>query len=186
MEVSKLKDENAVVLDIIKNQNNFSNNTILLSLGLETFSLLELVPKNMTEINIGETVYIGNEKRDKIQYIKRVLYYDKLSEIAKDELEFVLIDVVKNNEKKFIKFFNICGLITIRKHSLELIKTIGKKHLKEIIEEREIKEFESFEDMKKRCPFMNDIEKGLSLRLIEEIKNSKEIKILTKINTILK
>ena len=46
-------------------------------------------------------------------------------------------------------------------HQIELLPGMGKKHMKEILEKREEKEFESFEDMKKRIPNLPDPEKAI-------------------------
>ena len=71
-----------------------------------------------------------------------------LSEV-RDELRLVTsIDI--NNTEELVDFFNKADAINKRMHQIELIPGFGKKHMQEIIKQREEKEFESFEDMKKR------------------------------------
>jgi len=50
-----------------------------------------------------------------------------------------------------------------------LLPGLGKKHTKEILEVRKEKEFESFEDIKKRIPSLPDPKKVIEKRLIEEL-----------------
>ena len=78
-------------------------------------------------------------------------------------------ELVKNNEATFVNFFNKTGAITIRQHSLELLPNIGKKHMISIIEEREKKPFESFEDITKRVKLMPDPHRVIVERILEEL-----------------
>lgn len=175
----QIKEEFAIVLDIVVNSGKYSDSTSIQAIGTTTFTLLELVPKNGAEIRIGDKVYIGDGKREEIQFIKKSLKIDELSGSSKAELEFILQDIINQREEDFIKFFNQTGPITIRKHSLELIPGIGKKHLNDLLEER-FKPFESFEDLKTRCHFFTDPQKALAQRIIKEIEDPEEFKLFTR------
>jgi putative nucleotide binding protein len=173
-----LKEEFAIILDvIIENQSSFKDNELAQAIGLTNFTLLELVPRPSVILKTGDKVYIGDGKRDEVQYIKRIIHFDKLSSSSKAELEFILIDIINEREEEFVNFFNMAGPITIRKHSLELIPGIGKKHLKDLIEERESKKFESFEDIKSRCQFLADPQKAICNRILFEMENKEDIKL---------
>ncbi len=175
------KEEYAIILDVIfDNHNSFNNSEIAQAVGATNFTLLELVPKQGVILKPSQKVYIGDGKREEIQYIKRSLFPDKLTNAARNELTFSLMDLIDEREVDFINFFNNAGPITIRKHSLELIPGIGKKHLKDLIESREEKKFESFDDIKKRCHFLADPQKAIAERIVKEIEDAEEFKLFVK------
>ncbi|MDP2908277.1 MAG: DUF655 domain-containing protein, partial [Nanoarchaeota archaeon] len=67
--------------------------------------------------------------------------------------------------------------INMRRHQLELMPGIGKKHMWQIIEEREKKQFESFEDIKTRVKLLPDPEKVVIKRILLELNNGDKYKI---------
>ena len=170
-----LKEENAVVLDFLPNGYPFDRrpshrkSPIVQAIGKSRFVLLELVPKKDIFLQPYEEIYIGEGKRDKIHHIVGKLPLNKLTATAKTELEFVVKDLVKNNELKFIEFFNKAQSLTTRMHQLELIPGLGKKHMWEILEKRSEKPFESFKDLKERVKLMPDPEKAILKRILNEI-----------------
>jgi len=172
--LQKEKDEFAVVLDIINQENNYRNSSTIQAIGTKTYSLLELIPKPEADIKIGDKVYIGDGKRDEIQYIKRALYSDKLTNSAKSELIYTIMDIIDDREDEYINFLNNSGPITIRKHALELIPGVGKKHVKDLIEIREEKPFENFKDVKSRISFLSEPQKSFATRIIDEIEGNVE------------
>lgn len=177
----KTKEEYAIILDIIMDSpNSFKDTEIAQALGTTNYTLLELVPKQGVLLKNGQKVYIGDGKRDEIQYIKRALYPNKLSSGAKSELEFALKEIIEDREEEFVKFFNTAGPITIRKHSLELVPGIGKKHLQDLIYERDTKPFTSFADIKERCHFIADPAKAIAQRIMIEIDGTDDFKFFTR------
>ena len=169
------KEEKVVVLDFLPN--GYSSDPrpmhmktpIAQALGKEHFTLLELVPKKGIFLQPYEEVYIGEGKREKIHHIIGRLPVEKLTTTAKSELEYVIKDLVEKNEKRFVDFFNKAQPLTTRMHQLELLPGLGKKHMWEILERREEKLFESFEDIKKRVKLMPDPKKAIIKRILEEI-----------------
>lgn len=173
------REEHAIILDVYS-PSQFSDEINVQAIGSTQFTLLELVPKADAELKMGDKVYIGEGKRDHIQFIKRAIWPDKLTQDAKAELEYVISDIVKEQEDKFTQFFNNAGAITIRKHSLELIPGIGKKHLKDLLYERDEKFFENFEDIEKRCSFLGNPIKAVTQRIIEEMNNQEDFKLFVR------
>jgi len=139
------------------------------AIGEETLILLEMVPRKDVLLNIGERVYIGEGKRDKIYYILGRLYKEKLTEGAKKQLEEFIERIVKEREKTFVDFFNKSEAINKRVHQIELLPGLGKKHMKEILEKRKEKEFSSFEEMKKRIQNLPHPEKAIEKRILQEL-----------------
>ncbi|MBI5064646.1 DUF655 domain-containing protein [Candidatus Woesearchaeota archaeon] len=185
MELQKLKkkEEYAIVLDFLPHGYPFDptpshrKTSIVQALGKERFVLLELVPKKEAFLRPYQEVYIGEGKRDEIHHIIGKLDIEKLTATAKSELEFVIKDSVKKQEKRFVDFFNNAQPLTTRMHQLELLPGLGKKHMWEIIEERQHKPFESFEDIKKRVRLMPDPEKIIVKRITDEILGKEKHKI---------
>ena len=173
-QLRRIKEENAIILDFLPNGYPFDNRpihkktSIAQALGKEHFVLLELVPKKEIFLQPYEEVYIGEGKRDKIHHISGKLPMEKLTQTAKSELEFVIKDIVKKHEKDFVDFFNKALPLTARMHQLELLPGLGKKHMWDILDERKEKEFESFDDLKKRVKLMPDPEKAIVKRILAE------------------
>ncbi|WP_297495409.1 DUF655 domain-containing protein [Thermococcus sp.] len=144
-------------------------------LGEKAFTLLEVAPKE--DLMLYERVFIGKGNRDKILLINRKIAYNDLTDTAKAELPYVVEEIVKNNEERFVQFFNVAPPITNRLHSLELLPGIGKKHMWEIIEERQREPFKSFEDLKKRVKGLPDPVKMIAKRIVDELQDKDRYKL---------
>jgi len=167
------KEEHAIVLEFLPNGYPLEKKMmpIIQAVGKLNLTLLELVPRRGETLEIGEEVYIGEGKRDKIYYILGRLQREKLTEAAKEQLKTFIRKVIKENEKKFVNFFNTATAINKRIHQIELLPSLGKKHMQEILKQRNEKEFESFEDMGKRIQNLPDIEKAVEKRIFQEMTN---------------
>jgi len=177
------REETAIVLDFLPNGYPFDERpmyrktAIAQAIGKEHFSLLELVPKKEATLQPNEEVYIGEGKRDKIHHIVGKIPYDKLTQTARQEVEFIIKDSVEKNEKRFVEFFNKAQPMSTRMHQLELLPGLGKKHMWEIIEARKEKPFESFADIKTRVKLMPDPEKAIIKRILNELQELEKHKI---------
>ena len=171
-----IKEEYAIVLDFLQHGHAFDTrpshlkSAIAQALGKEHFILLELVPKKGCFLQPQEEVYIGEGKRDKVHHIFGKVAYDKLTQTAQAELEFVVSELVEKNQERFVSFFNKAGPINTRRHQLELLPGIGKKHMWEVLEQRNEKPFENFEDIKNRVKLMPNPEKIVIKRIIKELQ----------------
>jgi len=179
----RTKEENAIVLDFLPNGYPFDDRPMYMktpiaqAMGGEHFVLLELVPKKEIHLQPYEEVYIGDGKRDKIHHIIGKLQVSKLTATAKSEMEFVIRDIIKKNEKRFIDFFNRAQPLSTRMHQLELLPGVGKKHMWQIIEARNEKEFDSFKDIKDRVKLMPDPEKVVIKRIQMELEGAEKHKL---------
>ena len=165
------KEEYAIVLDYLPYGYPLEGKMLPIAqaIGVNNFSILQLVPRKGIKLELKEKVYIGEGKRDKIYYILGRLPREKLTETAKLQLQEFVSAVVEEQEKKFIEFFNKAEAINTRLHQIELLPGFGKKHMEEILKARKEKEFESFEEIKKRIPSLPDPKKAVEKRLIEEL-----------------
>jgi|TARA_B100001964_G_scaffold148365_2_gene163528 putative nucleotide binding protein len=174
------KEENGIVLDFLPNgypmdeRPMYMKTPIAQAIGKEHFVLLELVPKKGIHLQPYEEVYIGEGKRDKIHHIVGKLPMSKLTRTAQSEMEFAVKDIVEKSAKKFIDFFNNAKPLSTRMHQIELLPGVGKKHMWEIINARDEKPFDSFDDIKKRVKLMPDPEKIIIKRIVEELEGTEK------------
>jgi len=165
------KEENAIILDFLPYGYVMEQKMmpIAQAIGTNGFTLLQLVPRRGEKFEVGEVAYIGDGKREKVQYILGRCPREKLTETAKIQLEEYVEKAVKDDEEKFLKFFNEAQAINTRLHQFELLPGLGKKHTKALLEARDEKEFESFEDIKTRVHNMPSPEKVVEKRIMEEL-----------------
>ncbi len=180
------REEFAIVLDFLPNGYPFGVRgefqrkfPVAQGIGKIRFGLLELAPKKGISLQPGQEVYLGEGKRDEIHHIIGKLSYSRLTETAKTEVKFILEKLIKENEQRFIQFFNEAGPINMRRHYLELLPGVGKKHMWEIIEQRKEKPFENFEDIKSRVKLLPDPEKLVMKRIISEFEENDNYHIFT-------
>lgn len=176
------KEEFAIILDYLPNGYPLERKMmpIAQAIGKKNLTLLELAPRRGVSLDIGEEVYIGEGKRDKIYYILGKLHREKLTEAAKNQLAEFIEEIVKEREKEFIEFFNKSEAINKRLHQIELLPGFGKKHMQEILKHREEKEFESFEDMKNKIQNLPDPEKAIQKRILVELTNMERYNLFVK------
>ena len=172
------KEENAVVLDYLSrgyvksDMSKFGGKPIAQAIGTEQFTLLELAPKTGVDLEIQDTVYIGKGKRDKIYRVLGKLDYENLTATSRIELDYAIKEIVEQNEENFVEFFNTADAVSTRLHSLELIPGIGKKYMWDIINERDKKKFESFEDIAERLPTLADPASMIVNRIKQELDST--------------
>ncbi|MBS3135288.1 DUF655 domain-containing protein [Candidatus Woesearchaeota archaeon] len=178
-----VKEEYAIVLDFLPNGHPFDarpahiKTPIAQAIGKDHFILLELVPKKDVFLQPLEEVYTGEGKREKIHHIYGKINYEKLTHTARSELDHVVKELIKKHEPRFIEFFNKAGPINMRRHQIELLPGIGKKHMMELLEQRQEKFFENFEDIRKRVKLLPDPEKIVIRRIISELKGEDKYKV---------
>jgi putative nucleotide binding protein len=165
------KEEYAIVLDYLPYGYPLEGKMmpVAQAIGEINFTLLQLIPRKGVTLELKERVYIGEGKRDKIYYIYGRLPADKLTENSKLQLDEFILNVVGEKEKQFVDFFNNSTAINTRMHQIELLPGYGKKHMKEILEQRKEKEFESFDDIKKRIPNIPDPKTAVQKRIVQEL-----------------
>lgn len=177
---SKRYEEFAYVLDYIPRGRSAiireRDGPIVQSIGEDRLTLLEILAVPSADFEVGERFPIGKENRTKIQSVLGKLTYDELSNESRNELEPVLQKLIGHNEAKFISYFNELQPITPRLHALELIPGIGKTFMRQILNQRERKKFESFEDLERRVG-LREPAKLLARRIVEELSGGSRITI---------
>lgn len=173
------KDDWAVVLEFLSHGHYGMSRSqpVAQVLGEKYFSILEVIVREGSELKLGERVYIGDGKREKIKYISGRIGPGELTVAAKEELEDAIVEIIKKSPGQFLDFFNRAGPLTTRLHQIELLPGIGSKHMWAIISERKKKPFESFGDLKKRVPLLPDPVKMVVRRILDEMEDKDKYRI---------
>jgi putative nucleotide binding protein len=152
---------------------------IVQAIGEERLTLLELLAVEDQDFETGEKLKIGREGRAKIMSVFGKLGYEDLTSEAKSQLLSVCEIIVKNNEAKYVAYFNELQPLTPRLHGLELIPGIGKTFMKSILELREKQPFTSFDDIQERVG-LREPGKLVAKRIAEELSGASRVNIFVK------
>ena len=152
---------------------------IVIALGEERLTLLEILGIENSTFDIGERVYIGKEGRTKVQSVLGKMDYGKTPDSAKNEIPKVVESIITKNEKKFVDYINNAQPLTPRTHALELIPGIGKTYMNVIIKEREKEPFQSYRDIQERTGLKEPIQ-HLTERIVEEISGDARMNLFVK------
>ncbi len=181
----RLYEEYAYVLDFLQFGRPVADKSRHLALptvqviGETYFTLLEAEVRSAVTVNLHERVYIGKDRREKINRIIGRIGYADLTANAKAEVLSVLEELIANEEQRFVGFFNNSQAITPRMHALELLPGIGKKSMWQIINAREKKPFESFKDIQERTSVGDPI-KVIAKRILDELGGGEKYRIFSR------
>ncbi|WP_254768295.1 DUF655 domain-containing protein [Salinilacihabitans rarus] len=141
------------------------------AMGVDDFQLYEVAFDEDVRVTIGRRVVVEpTEEREAVVQCRSVEYGD-LSSGAQSEIEYVVHDLVEEDEERFVDFYNEAQPITLRLHQLNLLPGIGKKLRNGILEERKRKPFESFDDLEERVSGLHDPDEILVERILEELRD---------------
>lgn len=173
------REDYGIVLDFLTHGHAGSRirSAVAQVLGEQHLVILEVVPRKGVSLQPGEKIYIGPDKREKVHHVAGRVPYEKLSQTAKGELDRLIENIVDEREEEFVKFYNKCGPISTRLHTLEILPGIGKKHMWDIINARKEKPFESFEDIKTRVKLIPDPRESILKRIMEEIQQKDKYRL---------
>jgi len=171
-----LAEENGVVLDFMPKGKSSSAKTEALAqiIGKDHLTLLEVVPKVGVSLSVGENVYVGKENRTQIELIKGRITYKDLTSNSLSELESVITLMVEANKEKYLNFYNTSRAISLKRHQLELLPGMGKKHMLAILDEREKKPFATLEEIPTRVKGVTEPIKSIVKRIIEELEGPED------------
>ncbi len=169
-------EENALVLDYMPKGKPSAPKTEALAqvIGKDFFTLLEVVPKAGIALNVGEEVYVGKDERPKVELVKGRISFRDLTSNSLSELEEVVTKIILGNKDKYLAFFNTSRAISLRRHQLELLPGMGKKHMLAVLDEREKKPFASLEEIVTRVKGTPDPVKSIVKRIVEELEGPED------------
>ena len=148
-------------------------------MGEQHFTLLEAELKVGATVVVPERIYIGRDRREKVDRIISRISYDQLTANAKAEVTPLIDELVKKQEKRFVDFFNNSQPVTPRMHSLELLPGIGKKSMWTIVNTREKKPFTTYKDIEERTG-LTDVQRMLAKRIFEELSTESKYRVFTR------
>ena len=177
-------EEHAYVLDYLPfgRSSDKSRHLVVPSvqiMGEQHFTLLEAELKVGATVVVPERIYIGRERREKVDRIISRIGYEQLTANAKAEVTPLIDELVKKQEKRFVDFFNNSQPVTPRMHSLELLPGIGKKSMWTIVNTRERKPFSSYKDIEQRTG-LTDVSRMLGKRIFEELSTESKYRLFTR------
>ena len=152
---------------------------IITAIGEDRLTILEILGVPNSTFEIGEKIYIGKDGRTKVLSVLGKLDYEHISSSAQTELPSVVENIVTENESKFVEYLNKAQPLTPRIHALELIPGIGKTYMKIMLEERDKKKFESYDDLQDRVGFKEPI-KHITERIMSEITGESRMNLFVK------
>jgi len=166
------KDDYIIVLDFLPNgkPSDRKAEAVAQGIGEKFLNLLEVAVKEGVSLKANDRLYVGDDKREEVKYIRGRIGYSELTNYAKNMVVEIVTMLVDKDEKRFVNFFNKAGPVTTRLHSLELLPGIGKKHMWDIVGERKKKPFETFKEVQERVPMMPDPKKMVIKRVIEDLE----------------
>ena len=160
-------EKKAIVLDKVKKEIKFKQTPIVQSISTYNFTLLEVVYKDNAKIQ--EIISTENKMVKKINY-------NNLTNNSKKEIEKAIENIILSNPDRFVYFFNNAKPIGLRRHQLDLLPKVGKKHRIAIIEYiKNNGPFKSFDDIRK-IEMLPDPIMIISKRIIDELMDGPEIK----------
>ncbi len=180
-EKTRFFEEYAYVLDYLPRGNPLDKHPqhrrspLAQVLGERFFILLEIQPRKRLEslLEPGSRIYLGEEARRELFHVHGRVCFEDLTMVARGNLPSIVRRIVEGKERIFVMFFNLARPITLRLHSLELLPGIGKRTLKNILEERRRKPFESFQDIHERAR-IPDPAGMVAERILSEIRGEEK------------
>ncbi len=165
-------EEKALVLDFLSKGRSSDHKTEPLAqlIGKDSFTLLEVVPRQGISFKALDEVYIGKDERPQIDHIRKRISHRELTNNSINELELAIAKIITENEKKYVDFYNTSRGISLKMHQIELLPGLGKKHMLALLTEREKMPFASFDDLKKRLHPFPDPVVAIVKRIVEEME----------------
>ncbi|MCY3854219.1 MAG: DUF655 domain-containing protein [Thaumarchaeota archaeon] len=180
---SRKYEEYAYVLDFHTRHKSLTvpgrEGTIIIGLGEDRLTLLEILGVPNATFDVGELIYIGKDGRTKVLSVLGKISYNRISASAKNELDSIIEKIVTKNEKRFVDYLNNAQPLTPRIHALELIPGIGKTYMKSMLDEIKKKKFTSFTDLQERVGFKEPA-KNIAKRIMDEITGKTRMNFFVK------
>jgi putative nucleotide binding protein len=134
------------------------------------FPLLEVVVSDTVSLSVGDQLYIGPGTWDRVARVRGRLAYQMLTPRAKDMLATTIAEIIRNDEERFIEYFNITTLEGLTGHPLELLPGLDDDCRETIIAERTNGPFADFADLKDRVECLQQPHDFLITRVMFELQ----------------
>ncbi|MFW6384677.1 MAG: DUF655 domain-containing protein [Halodesulfurarchaeum sp.] len=175
------EEEYGVVLDVLPHgrsdadEPQYRRSPVAYAVGEDTYALYELTLTEDADISIDDRIRIRPDFESGIDR-GRQIEYDSITDGARSELEYVVAEIVEENEQRYVDVFNDAQPVTLRLHQLNLLPGIGDKLRDTILDERKRRPFESFDEVTDRVSGLHDPKGILVERILQEITESEDLK----------
>lgn len=174
----KKYEETGLILDILEGglsvrNDKYKGRTIIQAIGTEYFTLLEFIPISTDEVILLDEVVLGQNDRSIVETIIGRVPYPQLTSVSESQIPKAVEKIINLKFDKYINWLNNAQPISIRLHSLQLIKGIGPIAMKTILSARKERPFSTLEDFEERTG-ITDIKELLRNRIVAEISDPDE------------
>ena len=156
-----------------RRRDKYQDQPIVQAIGMSWFTLLEIIPNDENTIMLQDHIKLSKDERNQVKTIIGRINHGNLTNIAENQLLISIDSILDIQAKRFVSWLNQSAPISIRLHSLHLLKGIGPKSLNIILQERKLVPFTSYEDFEERTK-IKDIKSLLKQRILDEITNDEE------------
>lgn len=176
--VNTKQEEEGIILEILDPSNNrkrgkYAEASIIQVVGTAWFTLLEIVPKDVNLLSLGDKIKIDKNEDNNIESIIGRVSFDDLTRVAELQFNDSFDKMIDDREAWYVNWLNKAMPISLRYHSLNLIDGIGPKYLKKILAVRKENEFLSFDDFENRTGISN-IKNLIKDRVMTELTDDTE------------
>jgi putative nucleotide binding protein len=162
----------AVLLDVLPNGRPDDDrppsrkSPVAYGLGANSFQLYELTLDDEADVSVSDRIGLDGPSVGRYRKVS----YDDLTRNAAAEVEYAVEDIVDDDERRFVEFYNEAGPITLRLHQLNLLPGVGKQLRNNVLDERKRGPFESFEEVSERVSGLHRPREVIVERIVEEIR----------------
>lgn len=160
-------DTQLAVLTVLPPDTTDDNERRIQGITTDRFRLLEYTHSVDTTVSPGDRVAVTTADPEATP---RQLTYESLSQDAQDRLEPTIESIIIQHEQRFIDYYNNAQPISLRRHQLDLLPTIGEGRRETIMRERERRPFEDFTDLETRVDGLTNPHAILAERILTELR----------------
>ena len=176
--VNTKQEEEGIILEILDPSNNrkrgkYAEASIIQVVGTAWFTLLEIVPKDVNLLSLGDKIKIDKNEDNNIESIIGRVSFDDLTRVAELQFNDSFDKMIDDREAWYVNWLNNAKSLGLMFHQLRLIDGIGLKTLKKILEVRKENEFLSFDDFENRTGISN-IKNLIKDRVMTELTDDTE------------
>ncbi len=145
-------------------------------LGNKNFTPLELLLKNNETCDLLDKLYLGEEKRDKVQNVNKWISEIEFQEANKLIVYDAIQKIILDNEQKYLEFINSNKDFELQKKALAISFRLGPKTTEKILDAKKEKEFNSLKELEYRAK-TNIFMKNLIQKIYNEISGKDKLRI---------
>jgi putative nucleotide binding protein len=147
-------------------------------LGTQKFTPLELTLKNDQKVELFEKVYLGNNKRTKIENISKWISENEFSCASKNIVLEIVEKIILENKDYYLNYINDNIIKEEYKNLLIRALCIGPKTYTKILNARKVKPFDCFTDLEKRAS-TKVVVKNIAEKIYNEISGKDRFRVFS-------